>query len=205
MLEKLRYGFYVILHPFKGFWEIKRENKGNLKSAIVILLMCIVSQVLRGQLTGFLFNEYYPETVNTLLIIIQSSALFLLWCIANWCLTSLADGEGTLKQIMTVVGYCLIPLIFANIAILIFSNVFSFEEETFLIYIECFGLLWAGFLLFSATATVHQYSASKTIWIMLLTIVIMLVFVFIALLCVSLIQQFLSFIESVYSEIIYRI
>ena len=33
IVKGLRYSTYVIFHPFKGFWDLKHEKKGNLESA----------------------------------------------------------------------------------------------------------------------------------------------------------------------------
>ncbi len=205
ILNELKYGFYVILHPFKGFWDIKREGRGSMPAALIIMVLCVLTQIIRGQMSGYLFNEYYPENVNAFLIAAQSLILFFLWCVGNWCLTTLMDGEGTLRNIITLIGYCLIPLIFANLINMGLSNILSFEEEAFLVYIDGFSYLWTGFLIFSATAVVHQYSAAKTVAVIVLTVAVMVIFVFLGLLCISLVQQFLAFAESVYSEIVYRI
>lgn len=163
------------------------------------------SNILRGQFTGYLFNKYYPENADAFLIIIQSATMYFLWCIANWCLTTLMNGEGTGKEILTAVGYCLLPLIFANILVMLLSNTFSLEESTFLLYIDGFAYLWTGFLIFSATAVIHQFSASKTVLVIVLTVAVMVILVFIGLLCISLVQQFLAFVQSVYSELAYRL
>ena len=34
MLKELRYSLYLTTHPFKGFWEIKHENRGSLRTAV---------------------------------------------------------------------------------------------------------------------------------------------------------------------------
>jgi len=37
--QELKYAFYVIVHPFDGFWCIKREGKGSIKVPYPILLV----------------------------------------------------------------------------------------------------------------------------------------------------------------------
>mgnify|MGYP002545623354 FL=1 len=204
-IGRLKYAFYVIFHPFKGFWELKSEKRGSLGAGLTIFFVCMFSNILRGQFTGYLFNKYYPENADAFLIIIQSATMYFLWCIANWCLTTLMNVEGTGKEILTAVGYCLLPLIFANILVMLLSNTFSLEESTFLLYIDGFAYLWTGFLIFSATAVIHQFSASKTVLVIVLTVAVMVILVFIGLLCISLVQQFLAFVQSVYSELAYRL
>ena len=55
--QEFKYAFYLIVHPFKGFWEIKHENKGNVKMATAFLLLYLLLSVLSGFYTGYLFNS----------------------------------------------------------------------------------------------------------------------------------------------------
>ncbi len=205
MAGKLKYALYVIFHPFKGFWDIKHEKRGSVPAALVLLGIYVLTSVLKGRYSGFLFNEYYPGVVNASLIIIQSVMIYLLWCIANWCLTTLMDGEGGFKDIVTAIGYCVTPLIFGNIASTVLSNVVLLKESVFITYIDVVCILWTGFLVLCATLVVHQYTMLKTVATSLLTVVGMMILVFIVLLCVSLVQQMLGFVDAVYKEFTYRL
>lgn len=205
MAGKLKYALYVIFHPFKGFWDIKKEQRGNVPSALILLGVYILTAILKGRYNGFLFNEYYPGIVNAALLVIQSLSVYLLWCVSNWCLTTLMDGEGGFKDIITAVGYCVTPLIFSNILTTLLSNVLILKESVFITYIEVVCILWTGFLVLCATLVVHQYSMLKTVATSVLTVVGMMILVFIVLLCVSLVQQMLGFFDAVYKEFIYRL
>lgn len=205
LAKKLSYAFYTIFHPFKAFWDIKYENKGNIFASLTILTAYIFTQIFREHFAGYIFNTSYPNVVNTFFIITRILVLFLLWCISNWCLTTLMDGEGSLKNIITVIGYCLTPLVFSNILVTFLSNFLTIKESMLITYIDTVVLLWTGFLILFATIVVHQYTLFKTIITSLLTVIVMMILVFIVLLCVSLVQQFFSFFDSVYKEFIYRL
>ena len=60
-IGRLKYAFYVIFHPFKGFWELKNEKRGSLGAGLTIFFVCMFSNILRGQFTGYLFNKYYRK------------------------------------------------------------------------------------------------------------------------------------------------
>ena len=115
------------------------------------------------------------------------------------------DRVGRTVSEIKAVGYCLPPVILANVVNCILSNLISQDEEAFLHYIDGMALLWFGFLLLAATVVVQQYSLMKTVGTSILTVCVMLIFVFIGILCVSLVQQVVSFVNSVYSEIVYRV
>ncbi len=204
-LKALRYSLYTIFHPFKGFWDIKHKKKGSLAASLTFLSVYVLTAVFRAQFTGYIFNENYPDTANVFKIILQSVMLFFLWCLSNWCLTTLMDGEGSFRDITTAVGYALVPVIIGNLLITWMSNGMILEEQMFITYIDGITLLWTGMLLLFGTLVVHQYSLLKTVVTSLLTVVVMMIVVFIGLLCISLMQQLADFFESIYKEIAFRI
>ena len=57
MLKELRYSLYLTTHPFKGFWEIKHENRGSLRTAVFWLAAYTLLSVLSGFCTAYLFNQ----------------------------------------------------------------------------------------------------------------------------------------------------
>lgn len=57
LLKELRYSLYLIVHPFKGFWEIKHERKGSLRTAVLWLILYVLTTVLSGFCTAYLFNR----------------------------------------------------------------------------------------------------------------------------------------------------
>lgn len=204
-LKQLRYSLYAIFHPFKGFWDIKYEKRGSLAASLTLLGLYILTQILRGQFTGYIFNTNYPNVVNAFRILVQTLVLFFLWCLSNWCLTTLMDGEGSFRDIATAVGYCLVPVIAGNVLITLLSNGMTIKEEMFITYIDGITLLWTGMLLLFATVVVHQYSLAKTVVTSALTIVVMMILVFIGLLCISLVQQLVAFFDSIYKELVFRL
>ena len=42
-VETLKYGFYVITHPFDGFWGLRRENKGSVAAAATFVVLTILT------------------------------------------------------------------------------------------------------------------------------------------------------------------
>lgn len=60
------YGSHVMLHPFDGFWDIKREKKGGMKGALLLLAAFILLYALRAQFSGFLASGVASSEVNAL-------------------------------------------------------------------------------------------------------------------------------------------
>lgn len=205
VLNSLRYSFYIIFHPFDGFWCSKREKKGNAKAATILLFLVVVTYILIRQLTGFIFNYNEPEKLNILSETLSIVIPFLLWCVSNWGITTLMDGEGTLKDIYITSAYALVPLILLNIPLIVMSNIITIEEGSLYFVINSFAVIWAAFLMFIGIMTIHQYSVAKTILTILIAVVGMAGIIFLVLLFFALIQQFINFVYIFYKEFALRL
>lgn len=203
-LNDVKFPFYLIFHPFEGFWELKYERKGKPAIAMALLLLLTVTLVLRRQEDGFLVNFTNLNHVNSLDELKFVIVPFLLWCVANWSLTTLMDGEGKFKEIALATGYALLPFIVIYAPLIVMSNYITQEETAFYYFFNSLAFVWFAWLLFIGTMTVHQYTVTKTFVTMLLTFVVMGVIIFLGLLFFSLIQQILSFVLTIYQELSLR-
>ena len=77
-------------------------------------------------------------------------------------------------------------------------------RDRILLFFNSVAVLWFVYLLFVGNMTVHQFSPSKTIGIMMLTLVAMGFMAFISLLFFSLVQQIVAFISVIYQELVMR-
>jgi hypothetical protein len=173
----LRYSTYVIFHPFKGFWDLKHEKKGNAQSASVLLFFLIVVFILRRQFTGFIFNFNVIDEMNLFIEITSILLPFLLWCLANWCITTLMDGEGSMKDIFVTSAYAFTPVILLNIPLLIISNVIIQEEQSFYTLLDGISLTWVGILFLIGIMTLHQFTVRKTILTIVMAFVTMIIMI----------------------------
>lgn len=196
--------FYTMIHPFNGFWEMKYENKGRLKVALGILFLLVIGTIVKRQYNGFVINFNNPDQLNSLDELIFIILPFLLWCVANWSLTTLMDGEGKFKEIVMATAYALLPLAIVYIPQVLYSNVITSDESSFYYMLEAVAVVWSLWLLFTGTMTVHQYTPGKTVATMLLTLVVMGIIIFLGVLFFSMLQQMISFVVSIYREISFR-
>lgn len=192
------------MHPFKGFWEIKREKAGSVRTAMVLLLLAVISSVASGLYTGYLFNDNDVLSYNILKTIATVLGLFFFWCIANWCLTCLSDGEGKFSDICRYMGYSLLPYILIQVLMILLSNLFVYREQAIYHALETVAVLWTAFLIVIGTLVTHQYSLGKTLVICAATILGMCVMAYIVLLFFNLIQQMAGFVVTLTDEIALR-
>ncbi|WP_373229827.1 YIP1 family protein [Cohnella sp.] len=201
----LKNPFYTMIHPFDGFWEMKFEHKGRIKIAFVILFLFTLLTILKRQYSGFVVNFNNPADLNSVNELKFIIVPFVLWCVANWSLTTLMDGVGKFKDIVMATGYSLMPFVIIYVPQMLYSQMITADESSFYYLMDTFAYLWSVWLLFVGTMTIHQYSAGKTLVTMLLTLVVIGIILFIGVLFFSMIQQIISFVTSLYQEMSFRI
>ena len=89
-----RFPLHVIVHPFDSFWDLKYDGKGKLRVALVILMLVVLSVIMQKQFSGFLVNFNDPRNLNSIMELITIVFPFFLWCVSNWAITTLMEGEG---------------------------------------------------------------------------------------------------------------
>ena len=197
------YGFYIIFHPFDGFWDMKHEKRGSVLAATIYLLLTCLSFIFMGIGRGYIINpfSYGRDFIAESIAIIIPVILFV---ISNWCLTTLFEGEGSMKDVYMVTCYSLIPLIPVTIAYTLLTHVMVLEELPLLLMIHNLAYTWMGLLLFFGVMVVHDYSLGKNVATMIGSIVGMAFIMFIAVLFSSLLFKIVSFIQAIYIEMSYR-
>ncbi|AYB44318.1 Yip1 family protein [Paenibacillus lautus] len=202
----IRFPLNLMVHPFESYWDLKydRNRKFTLIISFCVLFLVAVTNILGSQYSGFLVHVYNPETMNSVMEIVYVIVPVLFWCVANWSLTTLMDGEGKFVEIFTSTCFALLPLVIIQFPWIWLSNLVSLQETAFYYFSNSVAVLWFVYLLFVGNMTVHQFSPSKTIGIMMLTLVAMGFMAFISLLFFSLVQQIVAFISVIYQELVMR-
>lgn len=201
--QELVYVFHLMFHPFDGFWDLKHEKRGSIRASLTILGILIACFYYQAIGTGYVMN---PEgNYSTIIVQFLSVMLpFILWVVANWCLTTLFEGEGSFKDIFIATSYALSPLPLILIVSTVMSNFVTFEESAIVTMLVVVAYVWAGLLLFFGMMVTHDYSFGKNLAMCVVTIVGMAVIMFVGFLFSSLIGKMVSFVSSIISEISYR-
>jgi len=199
-----KFPLHVIVHPFDGFWDMKYEGKGKVRVALIILALVVLSSILQSQFAGFLVNFNDPRYLNSLNDLQVTLLPFVLFCIANWSITTLMEGEGKFKDIVMATGYSLLPLVLVNIPMTFISRFMAQEETAFYYLLNGIAVIWFIYLLFVGIMTVHQYTAAKTVLTLALTVIAMVIVVFLGTLGFSMFMQIYWFVIDIYRELIFR-
>ncbi|MEK4434736.1 YIP1 family protein [Paenibacillus sp. FSL K6-2862] len=202
--DYIKFPLHLIFHPIDAYWDLKSDNRGRMLVAFLALALTIIMMTLQKQYAGFLVNFTDPRTINSIVEIATVAVPFFLWCVANWSVTTLMEGEGKFREIFLATGYSLIPVILIYAPMIVISRFMVQEETAFYYLFNSIAFFWFLLLLFIGTMTVHQYTVFKTIITMLLTLIVMGIIVFLGALVFSMLQQLYEFGYNIYRELIFR-
>ncbi len=201
--EELIYAFYVVFHPFDGFWDIKHENRGTLRGGLTILGINAVAFYYQTIGRSYLANptgaysSFFTQVAAITLPVI-------LWSVANWCLTTLFDGEAKFKHVFVSACYATAPLPIFVVAGTIITNLSNTVGDNIVTLVTAIGYVWVAFLLFFGTLVVQDYSLGKNVVTTVGTILTMAVIMFVVILFASLVGDIVGFVSSLATEIGYR-
>ncbi|MHB1454059.1 MAG: YIP1 family protein [Saccharofermentanales bacterium] len=200
-ISVFRYPWHCILHPFKAYYDLKVEKKGSLLIANLILGAFFIVSIISTQLTGFHFNRNRTDQFNVFITLGMTIGIYIVWILCNWAISTLADGEGTRREIWIFTAYALLPYVVSLVVLTALSNVLTLEESGFLMIARTLAYGWTGINLVMATREVHQYTLRKTVIIIggtLLGVYLVLLFLTIG---YSMFTQLISFISMIYNEL----
>ncbi len=201
--EELIYAFYVIFHPFDGFWDIKHEARGTVRGGLTILGINILAFYYQNIGRSYLANPtgaYSPFWTQ----IAAVGLPVILWAVANWCLTTLFDGEAKFKHVFVSACYALAPLPVFVVAGTIITNISNTVGDSIVTLVTAIGYVWVAFLLFFGTLVVQDYSLGKNVFTTIGTILCMVVIMFVVILFASLVGDMVGFVSNIVTEISYR-
>lgn len=196
---------YPMRHLIVGFDGLRRSrSRVSLITAAGLVVLLFFSSLLMQRCTGFIFRLDDPRKFNVLFIAARSLGLFLLWCLSSAGVSSMLEGEGSARRIFVVSAYALLPMILARLLYVLLSNAAIYDEGALLQAMLYAGYLWTAWLLFYAIKEVHQFTVSRTLLAVVMTVAGMLMCGLILVLVYGLMQQLITFVMTVVNELLLR-
>ena len=202
LISELMYAFYVIFHPFKGFYEIKCEKRGSARAATILLAAATFSMTFNGMCMSFGMKSGGGESIIALIAGVLLPVA--LWCIANWCFTSLMDGKGKMQDIYIATSYSLCPIILLYVPVTLISHAATSDEFAILTLTTGAAIAWTLVLIFVSNITIHEYELGTSIVVCLLSILGMAIILFLCMVFFNLLGDIVSIIKNIYTELSFR-
>ena len=192
----------ILYHPLETFEIIKmeRNRKSLLFPALVILVIASLENYLSNFFVSFQFRTRELNAINVFVELGYVIVPLVVWVVADFCMTSILDGESKPKEIFMTACYCLAPYVVLTPVAVGLSHILGASESGFYYFIQGATLFWVIVLLFAALMRQNNYTLLKAIGTTLLCIgfMVILAAVFVFLLALS--MQFISVIREVSQE-----
>ncbi len=192
---------YVLFHPIDGFSQFRQRNLQSVPISVGIVIAFFFLRVLEYFCTGFAFNPNKAVNYDLLSSLAVTVLLFAIFVFATWAINTFLDGKGKLNEIVAVTAYSLTPYLASILINVLLSNILTLQESAFLSIFTAIGLVWSGFVLILGMYTVQEYSFTKTIISLVLSVIGMIIITLVVMLFFSLMQQSISYLYSIYYEL----
>lgn len=197
--------FFTQIHPFNGFYELRFRRKRNWLLIIGILLVLGAEAILKARYSGFLIRGITSAyLVNNWFTFIAAIFPFFVFALANWSVTTIFGGNGSLGDVLMVLAYALIPKLLTGALFIFISNLVVSEELVFLIALDLMGTVYFCFLCFAGLCVIHEYSAAKNIITIAATVLAAVVIIFIGMLYFEVMGKIVSFFSTILNELLKR-
>jgi len=193
---------FIMTSPFKGFDEMKYLKRGDMRFAAFILLLAGFVNIMRNLHTGFIVSGFWSAvpTVDVRVTLLMTYSPIVLFCLANWSITTLTDGKGTIKEVLLTYCYSMFPMVICTIIGIVLSNFVTGNEAAFASFFFIFGIMLQYGYLFIGLIMIHEYTFLKAILMVVFTIISMIIITFIAMLVFALFNNVITFFQIVFSE-----
>lgn len=198
--EKLRIMFASAYHPFQNFNSIKYKKMGSLKIAISLTALYFLTSAMAVLWSDFRYTTFDTATYNSVMQMVKTSGLIVLWSLANWAFSTLKEGKGRLKEVYIVSSYSIYPLIINNIISTVLTHFISSQNSAFISGLKIFAMIFTGIMLTIGLMIIHDFTFTKFLETAFVTVIFMILIVFVLFMIGMLLSQFTSFIGNIFFE-----
>lgn len=201
--KKLKIMLGSPFHPFELARSVKQKDGSYILSAVVLLLF-YVSKVADETMGGFLFSKFDAHSYNALFTFLSTIVLVLLWTVCYWAMSVLFSAKCKLGEVLIISSYAMIPQIINSVFHLAMSNVLVSEESAILSAFSVVMLLLSAVVLIIGCMGISEFGFFSFLGVAILAVVAMIVVVFVIFMVLTLDQQLIAFLQSIYKEVMYR-
>lgn len=203
--SSLLFSLYTMRRPLDGFWDLIHEKRGSMAAAHTIVIVHILVLIIYLTQSNFWWIDIPMEGFNAMISVMNVMLPLVLFTIANWCLTTLFDGKGRMRDIYMGYAYALVPQTLIYIVTVPLTYILTAEEVMIPILMWRIGELWFVVLVLCAMKQIHDYTFGKAIITTLATLFAAGVMVFIFLMFFAVVSDGFAYFYSIGQEALFRI
>ena len=192
-------------HPMDCYYEVSKSREGSVPAASIMIVLLFIAFMLYQTQKGFVYQMQDVQDMDIGFIVFGFWALLALFIFCNYLVTSIYDGNGSLKKIFLVVAYGSLPLTVSLLAVTLISYGLAYNEAFLLTIIMIVGIVWSLVTVFIGLQTIHEYSFKETVMSIILTLMFMLIVAVVLIILSIMWNSLWSFITSVGKELIQNV
>ena len=195
----------VLSHPFQVMQDVKWEY-GPATRGAAVLSLCLFAGSRLVQLAGTAFHYSVgdPAAVNLAAEMARLLLPWFTWVAANYLVTAIFRGEGTVGRIFSASAFALVPLTLGMLLATGLSHLLSLDESVVYRAVQNAMYAWSGVLFLLGAATVHDYRLRATLGTTLLSLAGIVVLWGVGVLVLGLVSTAVGFVVDVVREVASR-
>lgn len=192
----------VLAHPFQVMQEVKWDYGPATRGAAALSLVLFVgARLVQLAGTNFHFTAGDPAAVNLVAEMARLALPWFTWVAANYLVTVIFHGEGTIGRIFSASAFALVPIVLGMLLATGLSHVLSLDERTAYRALETAAYAWSGLLFLVGAATVHDYGLRATIGTTVLSLLGIVVLWGVGVMVLGLVSTAAGFVVDVVREV----
>ena len=198
--------FYLVkkaaFHPVDTFYDVRIEKVGSLTSATSIYFITFIAFMLNMVASGFIYRTQTIRELNFAAVTIGYLGVIVFFTVGNHLISSIQDGDGTLRKIYLTVAYSLGPFTAALLVTTILSHVLTFNEAFVLTFIMVVGTTWSLITGLVGLKEIHDYDIRQLIKNLFSTVMIILIALIVIIVVTVMSDQSLQFLQALREELL---
>ena len=200
----LFYGFFILRHPFDGYYEVKTGRKGHVGTATLLYILAFFAFAFGFLGRGFAYSRNSIDNTSPLYVLMLFSLPVVLFILCSYMVTEIHDGKGRFKTIYIAMAYALTPMICFLPIVTILTHVFTLNESFFIFFSMVFIYCWTAVLVILAIREIHEYEFHQVFWNIILTFFMMIIVIFVCSIIGMFWDKVIDIVASVGREVTYR-
>lgn len=202
LVDDFVFMFRFIKKPVDSFYYIKQNQRGSLLFALLLYGWVVAARILSIYLTSFVFSPYVTSLqIHMEMEVAYSVVPIVLWNAANYLVSTITDGEGTLRHVVIGSAYSLFPYALFIVPLALLSNLLTLNEMFIFTFSNRLVLFWCGLMLIIMVGEIHNYTFSETLRNILATLFTMAMFLLTGYILYVLFTQLYEFVQAVVREV----
>lgn len=187
--------FTICRHPEDGYYDLRVQKKGSFIGANMIMVTLFFAYLLFITSQGFIYQSTDVNKIDLFSVVIGFFAIILSVVVCNYLVTSITEGNGTIKEIYVSIMYAFAPLIISLISIVVLSHIVTLTESFMLDAILYGGIALTAFTILKGMQEIQGYDVPNLIKSVLLTCLFLIVMVVVLLIAFVLSQDLFNFLQ----------